>query len=298
MKIDYSYTYTISIAHFNSPHLLMRMLKSIPERDDIQIVVVDDFSSRECREQLANLQHKNLEIYYQPSNQGTANARNKASKHAKGKWLLAVDCDDMFVDGAFDILDKYKNEKVDFVSYCISCRDPKTLEPNGKFEKADLSVRKYLEDKSEKNLKLFKYMNTDTWNKMVSMDFFKKNNIHWETNCRVNVDVLYSFLIAKYAKSFIAIPNELYWFVGDTNSITRKKRSIEREFQFFLAAQKRNGFFKLMGMGYPYYRSTWLYVPYLIKKRGFIGMYRFFKYCFLHRELIKEARNKFKYLAI
>ena len=63
MKIDY--TYTISIAHFNSPHLLMRMLKSIPERDDIQIVVVDDFSSLECREQLANLQHKNLEIYYQ-----------------------------------------------------------------------------------------------------------------------------------------------------------------------------------------------------------------------------------------
>ena len=272
------------------------MLKSIPEREDIQVIVVDDFSKDESRIKLSELHHKNLEIYYQPSNQGAANARNEASKYAKGKWLLAVDCDDMFVDGAFDVLDKYKNEDVDYISYCISCRNPKTLKPNGRFENADLSVRKYLRCSTERNLRLFKYMNTDTWNKMVSMRFFKENNIHWENNCRVNVDVLYSYLIALKAKSFKVIPDELYWFVGDSNSITRKKRSIEREFQFFLAAQKRNGFFKEIGFGYPYYRHTLLYVPYMIKKRGVLDTCRFFKYCFLHKELIAEARNKFRYL--
>lgn len=290
------YTYSITMPHFNSVEMLKRMLKSIPEREDIQVIVVDDFSKDESRIKLSELHHKNLEIYYQPSNQGAANARNEASKYAKGKWLLAVDCDDMFVDGAFDVLDKYKNEDVDYISYCISCRNPKTLKPNGRFENADLSVRKYLRCSTERNLRLFKYMNTDTWNKMVSMRFFKENNIHWENNCRVNVDVLYSYLIALKAKSFKVIPDELYWFVGDSNSITRKKRSIEREFQFFLAAQKRNGFFKEIGFGYPYYRHTLLYVPYMIKKRGVLDTCRFFKYCFLHKELIAEARNKFRYL--
>lgn len=54
-------------------------------------------------------------------------------------------------------------------------------------------------------------------------EVFKENNIHWENNCRINVDVLYSYLIALKAKSFKVIPDELYWFVGDSNSITRKK---------------------------------------------------------------------------
>ena len=279
--------------HYNSILMLKRMLSTIPERDDIQVIVVDDCSKPENRDLLQNCTHKNLEIYYQPSNQGAANARNEGAKHAKGKWLLAVDCDDMFTDDAFDVLDKYANSDVDYISYCISCRNPQTLQANGKYEKADLSVRAYLKDKTERNLRLFKYMNTDTWNKMVSMRFFRENNIHWEQDCRVNVDVLYSFLIAQKAKSFEVIPNELYWFVGDENSITRKTRTIKREFQFYLAAQKRNGFFKRMGYGYPYYRSDLLYVMFLLKKRGLTDMIRFFNHRRSHIDQVVEARKAF-----
>ena len=39
------YTYTIIIPHKNAPLLLQRCLDSIPFRDDIQIIVVDDDSS-------------------------------------------------------------------------------------------------------------------------------------------------------------------------------------------------------------------------------------------------------------
>lgn len=290
------FVYSITMPHYNSVEMLKRMLNSIPERDDIQIIVVDDFSSQEEKEKLKSIQHKNLEIYYQSSNQGAANARNLASKYVKGKWMLAVDCDDIFTEKAFNVLDKYKDENVDYICYCISSRDPITLKQNNKHEKADDSVRKYLKNPSGRNLRLFKFMNTDTWNKMVSTNFFKKNAIHWEKDCRVNVDVLYSYLIAFKAKSFKVIPDELYWFIGDCNSITRKKRSVEREFHFFLAAQKRNGLFKKMGFNYPYYRSTWLYVPFMIKKRGLLGAIKFFHYCYTHSTEIKEARNKFLYL--
>ena len=54
------------------------------------------------------------------------------------------------------------------------------------------------------------------------------------------VDVLYSYLIALKAKTSMIIPDVIYWFVGAPNSITRKERTIAREFQFYLAVQKRN----------------------------------------------------------
>lgn len=36
--------YSIIIPHYNAPHLLERCLKSIPVREDIQVIVVDDCS--------------------------------------------------------------------------------------------------------------------------------------------------------------------------------------------------------------------------------------------------------------
>ena len=41
------YNYSIIIPHYNSPNLLKRMLNSIPEREDIEIIVVDDCSKSE-----------------------------------------------------------------------------------------------------------------------------------------------------------------------------------------------------------------------------------------------------------
>ena len=36
--------YSIIIPHYNTPELLLRCVTSIPERNDIQIIVVDDNS--------------------------------------------------------------------------------------------------------------------------------------------------------------------------------------------------------------------------------------------------------------
>lgn len=38
------YKYSIIIPHYNIPELLQRCLDSIPERDDVQVIVVDDNS--------------------------------------------------------------------------------------------------------------------------------------------------------------------------------------------------------------------------------------------------------------
>lgn len=272
--------------------LLVRMLDSIPERDDIQVIVIDDASDEKVKQVLMKLNHKNLEVIYTQKNHGAGYERNIGLEHAKGKWLIAVDCDDQFAKGAFDVLDKYSDKDYDYICYCVVCLDNESLEPTGRSLRSDNSVRKYLKNKTQKNIKRFKFMNTESWNKMVSLKFLRENNIYWES-CRINVDVFYNYQIALKAKKYIAIPDELYYFIGDSGSITRKKRSIEREFEFYLAQQKRNGFFKILGYGYPFYRYDFLYFPFILKKHGIYKTFKFYNYRHKHWNEVIEARCKY-----
>lgn len=290
------YTYSVSIPHYNSPRLLGRMLKSIPERDDIQVIVVDDGSEKEHVAELKNLQHKNLELILLEENKGGGNARNVGLQHAKGKWFISVDADDYFSEDAFNVFDRYKNDDIECLGFCVLCVDT----DSGKITRelvANHNVMQYLKRKNKNTENLLRYHNLEAWNKLVSMDFIHKNQIHFE-NCRINIDVLYSILIGLNAQKYKVIPNKLYFFTENPNSITHKKRTVEREFQFYLQVQKRNGFYKAMGLTrLPFYRADYLYVPFMLKKRGIKDTIKFFTLWWEKREVRKEARKEYlKYL--
>ena len=59
--------YSIVIPHYNLPALLRRCLGSIPQRDDIQVIVVDDGSSEESKSALEDIgiDFPNVQIVYQ-----------------------------------------------------------------------------------------------------------------------------------------------------------------------------------------------------------------------------------------
>ena len=50
--------YSIIVPHRNIPNLLRRLLCSIPKRDDIEIIVVDDKSNQEFQPELHGLQNE------------------------------------------------------------------------------------------------------------------------------------------------------------------------------------------------------------------------------------------------
>lgn len=286
------YTYSVSIPHYNSPRLLKRMLKSIPERDDIQVIVVDDGSEKQNVDELKCLQHKNLELILLDENMGGGYARNIGLQHATGKWFISVDADDYFSDDAFEVFDQYKDKDIDCLGFCVLCVDTVT----GKVTRdlvANKNVTKFLEKRTRKAENLLRYYNLEAWNKLVSMDFISKYNIHYE-NCRVNIDVLYSILIGLNAKNYIVIPNKLYYFTENPDSITHKKRTVEREFQFYLQVQKRNGFYKAIGLNHlPFFRADYLYVPFMLKKRGLRDTIEFFRLWWKRRDERKQARKEY-----
>lgn len=286
------FVYSVIIPHFNSSCLLERMLKSIPEREDIQVIVVDDSSEKEEVDKLKLLHHKNLELYFEQENHGAGYARNVGLVHARGKWVLVVDADDVFTPNAFDVFDKYKDSDIDYLCYVIDSLD-NNLIADGTNILSSESIKKYLNDPSESNLMRLKYLNLICRNKMVSLSFIKENNIRFEESL-VNNDVFYGLSIGHLGSKFIAIPDVLYHSIRSVGSITRQSRTIEREFLFYLQAQKRNGFYESIGLKrWPYYRYDILYIPFMIKKRGIKGAYKFLKYRKEHIEEVKYAKEKY-----
>lgn len=84
--------YTIIIPHHNTPDLLNKCIKSIPDRKDIQIIVIDDNSDPNIvnSETFHISERNNVEIIFNKIGKGAGHARNIGLDRAKGKWLFLL----------------------------------------------------------------------------------------------------------------------------------------------------------------------------------------------------------------
>ena len=108
--------YTFIIPHHNSPELLIRCLDSIPKRPDIEVIVVDD-NSQEDKKPFVNREDTQVVLLNKAQSNGAGRARNIGLSMAKGKWLLFADCDDYYVNGFIDVLDRYLDSNYDVIYY-------------------------------------------------------------------------------------------------------------------------------------------------------------------------------------
>ena len=78
LEMDFTYTYTIIIPHKNIPLLLQRCLDSIPLRQDIQVVIVDDNSSPAVVDfdNFPGSERKDTEIIHTSESKGAGYVRN------------------------------------------------------------------------------------------------------------------------------------------------------------------------------------------------------------------------------
>lgn len=90
--------YSIIIPHKNIPSLLQHCLDTIPVRDDVQVIVVDDNSDADIVdfERFPQWAGNHYEFYLTKEGKGAGYARNVGLQHAVGKWVLFADADDYY----------------------------------------------------------------------------------------------------------------------------------------------------------------------------------------------------------
>jgi len=244
--------YSFIIPHKNSPKLLERCIQSIPYREDIQIIVVDDNSSSDIVnwENLSIINQENVELILNKDNLGAGHARNIGIEHAHGKWLLFPDADDYFLNGFLDILDKYKDMPEDVLFYNVD------ISPT--YGKRLSRYKKALQEFNHPDLssdKLKFYSLNAPWVRMVKKSMIDKYHIRYEEVLHGN-DIFFSFQVGYFAKSIKAESKAIYFYYYNPKSLTNVKHNINKELISIQHLLQANEFRKFIG--HPEWNSSLL----------------------------------------
>lgn len=191
-----SYNYTLIIPHYNIPKLLRRCLRTVPKRDDLQVVVVDDCSTNELEElEKVKQEYDWVEWYDTGTNGGGGKARNIGLQHAKGKYLIFADADDYFNLCFCDALDKYKDKDSDIIYFAVNSVDSKTYQNSYRVGNYNRDIDNYILSGNELNVR---YRRDAPWSKFIKRDIIINNNITYEESVISN-DVRFSTLTDYHA---------------------------------------------------------------------------------------------------
>lgn len=213
--------YSIIIPHYNIPELLGRCLKSIPIRDDVQVIVVDDNSdnNQDYPESIPELRRKNVEFYVTKDGLGAGHARNIGLSHAKGKWVIFADSDDFFSDNISELLDEFVDDSNDIVYFNIKmcdCYDTSNI------YKSSIDILFNLYNQTG-DTRYFRIAYTEPWGKIYKHQFLKDNNLVFQET-KANNDLLFSLKTGVLAENVRFENRELYWYVVRDGSLGHQKK--------------------------------------------------------------------------
>jgi len=131
------YKYSFIIPHRDIPQLLLRCLDSIPRREDVQIIVVDDVSSPEIVDKYFSDIEKDesVQLIKLEKSNGAGYARNVGLAQAHGEWIVFADADDFFEEGLLDKLDGHSSDAADIIYFRAKSVYSESLQPSHKLDK-------------------------------------------------------------------------------------------------------------------------------------------------------------------
>ncbi len=215
---------SVIIPHHNIPSLLDRCLNSIPCREDIQVVVVDDNSSPD-KVDFSNFpgrSRENVEVYLTKEGKGAGYARNVGLRHAKGKWVLFADSDDFFVEGFYDIVSGYFDTSAQMILFKALSVDSDTLKPTNRNENINKRIDSVINNEcTALNASLEVH---SPWCRLIKRSFIDKNDI-WFDEVIASNDAMFVTKATCLASHIEVSPNAIYVVTTRQGSLwdTRKK---------------------------------------------------------------------------
>lgn len=213
--------YSIIIPHYNTPDLLKRCLDSIPQRDDIQTIVVDDCSSLDNILLLNKIEQEypNTLFRYSKKNGGAGVARNIALQYATGEWVLFADADDYFLKDAFYIFDKYSNSKEDAILFGNkSISTDNKINTRGNFINNNISYFK----RNLISAQTAFLCSWVPWAKMVKLNYIRSYCFQFD-DVKYGNDVFWNAQIATNTDKIALSQEPVYAITQEDNSLTTNR---------------------------------------------------------------------------
>lgn len=293
------YKFSLIIPHHNTPDLLRRCIESIPKRDDLQLIIVDDNSSNEevDFDLFPGLNEPNTQVIFTKEGKGGGFARNVGLRYAQGEWLLFSDADDTFNTNIFSkALDIYKDSDCDIVYFNSHVINADT----GEMSNNKLEIDAHIKSNKNEDEVWFRYKATYPWAKMIKKTLVEKHGIKFDEVIAGN-DAMFSLLVGHYAEKILLCDMAIYnWMFRSKGNVT-SNLSLSAAMSKFDVAIRRNSFMEKVGVSQ--YRQNYFekYV-FLLHKAGLSYPKSFMKvlhntpYKYILLDLISFVKFVFKHI--
>ena len=222
------FKYSIIIPHKNTPSLLIRCVASIPKRDDLQIVIVDDNSDPDKVdfEHFPFMGEPNVKVIFDKAGLRQGHARNVGLQHAEGKWILFADSDDFFFYSINNAMDDCLQSDADIIYYKSTNLDSETyLYGSVRSTITNTSISKYLNgDPDGENF--IRYRHPVPWGKFIRASVIRDNDIRFPEIIKAE-DFEFSYKCGYYAKKVEAHAVSIYCLTSREGNVTSRKETAE-----------------------------------------------------------------------
>lgn len=236
------YNYSVIIPHYNSLDSLPRLLNSIPERKDIEVIVVDNSPQRILVSDVNST--RSFKLLYSSNSRFAGGARNEGIKVAKGNWLIFADADDFFTPEAFDVFASYSESVYDLIYFKVKSVYDDTLLPANRNEMYCKVIDNYNLGVADELTTRLSYL--VPWGKMVRRELVLANDI-WFDEVIASNDVMFSTKVGFNAHNF-TVNNRFVYVVTTRAGSLINRRDFDVIKSRYLVAIRRNLYLREHGL--------------------------------------------------
>ena len=213
---------SIIIPHKNAPEKLRRLLNTIPDRIDIEVIVIDDKSDPDKKAKSIKEDFLDVEFLENPGPDFNAgSARNLGLSVAMGEWLLFADADDYFTTfGITVILQTLK--KVPFTCDLVCFSATSYSEVYKKTGTRHLGIERAVRDFIVHGWECSsRYSRPGPVAKAIRRSLTAAKGIRFDSVIASN-DAVFSLLVGVWAKDVLVVDKEVYVITEYSDSLTRR----------------------------------------------------------------------------
>lgn len=209
--VAHSPKFSIIIPHRNIPHLLNRLLDTIPIDENIQVIIVDDNSDAKIVDfsKFPGIDRPYTDVIFSHEGKGAGYARNIGLKYAKGLWIVFADSDDLFSDRFPFLIKQYADSDADEIVFNVDSLMSDDLTQESHRSGRDTFFKEWNSGKEEG----LRFVCHEPWGRMIKRSLIENNHLQFALT-RYSNDTFFITSVHVHAKTFYVV-DEIFYIVTE-----------------------------------------------------------------------------------